>query len=162
VYIRYFWQGNHHTYGHIRCVYTVLANPIWLWPIISWPVRGAHTTAAANVLPSILLRMPIPCAYVCEQKLLQLTCYPASFCACLFLVHTCVSKYLTSSSPHFAPLLQVSFMMQLARDPASFRTSSKPRDFQLLSSVPLLPAQAFLSRLLLMLGSFVIMCLLLF
>ena len=27
VYVRYFWQGNHHTYGHIRCVYTVLANP---------------------------------------------------------------------------------------------------------------------------------------
>jgi hypothetical protein len=28
VYIRYFKQGNHHTCGHIRCVYTVLANPI--------------------------------------------------------------------------------------------------------------------------------------
>jgi hypothetical protein len=28
VYIRYFKQGNHHTYGHIRCVCTVLANPI--------------------------------------------------------------------------------------------------------------------------------------
>jgi hypothetical protein len=27
VYIRYFWQGNHHTYGHIRCAYTVLSNP---------------------------------------------------------------------------------------------------------------------------------------
>jgi hypothetical protein len=27
VYIRYFNLGNHHTYGHIRCVYTVLANP---------------------------------------------------------------------------------------------------------------------------------------
>jgi hypothetical protein len=27
VYIRYFKQGNHHTYGHTRCVYTVLANP---------------------------------------------------------------------------------------------------------------------------------------
>jgi hypothetical protein len=26
VYIRCFWQGNHHTYGHIRCRYTVLAN----------------------------------------------------------------------------------------------------------------------------------------
>jgi len=25
----YFWQGNHHTYGHIRCVYTVLTNPIY-------------------------------------------------------------------------------------------------------------------------------------
>ena len=27
MYIWYFWQGNHHTYGHIRCVCTVLANP---------------------------------------------------------------------------------------------------------------------------------------
>jgi len=25
--IRYFWQGNHEIYGHIRCIYTVLANP---------------------------------------------------------------------------------------------------------------------------------------
>jgi hypothetical protein len=27
VYIWYFWQGNHQMYGHIRCIYTVLANP---------------------------------------------------------------------------------------------------------------------------------------
>jgi len=27
VHIRYFWQGNHQIYGHIRCIYTVLANP---------------------------------------------------------------------------------------------------------------------------------------
>jgi hypothetical protein len=27
VYIRYFWQGNHQIHGHIRCIYTVLANP---------------------------------------------------------------------------------------------------------------------------------------
>ena len=27
MYIWYFWQGNHQIYGHIRCVYTVLANP---------------------------------------------------------------------------------------------------------------------------------------
>jgi len=27
VYIRYFWQVNHQIYGHIRCIYTVLANP---------------------------------------------------------------------------------------------------------------------------------------
>ena len=25
--IRYFWQGNHQIYGHIRCIYTVLASP---------------------------------------------------------------------------------------------------------------------------------------
>ena len=29
MYIRYFWQGIHHTYGHIRCRYTVLANPTY-------------------------------------------------------------------------------------------------------------------------------------
>jgi len=27
--IRYFWQGNHQIYGHIRCIYTVLANPMY-------------------------------------------------------------------------------------------------------------------------------------
>jgi hypothetical protein len=27
VYIRYFWQGNHQIYGHIRRTFTVLANP---------------------------------------------------------------------------------------------------------------------------------------
>ena len=30
VYIRYFWQGNHQIYGHIRGIYTVLANPDYL------------------------------------------------------------------------------------------------------------------------------------
>jgi hypothetical protein len=29
VYIRHFWQGNHQIYGHIRCIYTVLANPMY-------------------------------------------------------------------------------------------------------------------------------------
>ena len=28
--IRYLWQGNHQIYGHIRRIYTVLANPIYL------------------------------------------------------------------------------------------------------------------------------------
>ena len=27
MYIQCIWQGNHHTYGHIRCVYTIVANP---------------------------------------------------------------------------------------------------------------------------------------
>ena len=30
VYIRSFWQGNHQVYGHIRCIYTVLANPTYM------------------------------------------------------------------------------------------------------------------------------------
>jgi hypothetical protein len=31
MYKRYFWQGNHHRYGNIRCRYTVLANPNHVW-----------------------------------------------------------------------------------------------------------------------------------
>ena len=36
VYIRYFWQGNYQTYGHIQCIYTVLANPK------HWHVRQSY------------------------------------------------------------------------------------------------------------------------
>ena len=36
MYIRHFWQGNHRIYGHIRCIYTVLANPTYLL----WKVQG--------------------------------------------------------------------------------------------------------------------------
>jgi len=31
VYIWYFWQVNHQRYGHIRCIYTALANPSYLF-----------------------------------------------------------------------------------------------------------------------------------
>ena len=33
MYVRYFWQGNHQIYGHIRGVYTVLANPTELMKV---------------------------------------------------------------------------------------------------------------------------------
>jgi len=33
VHIRYYWQGNHQIYGHIRCIYTVLANPRYTQPV---------------------------------------------------------------------------------------------------------------------------------
>ena len=39
MYIRYFWQGNHHTYGHIQCVYTVLVNPTYL---LHWHTAGVR------------------------------------------------------------------------------------------------------------------------
>jgi len=41
VYIRYFWQGNHQIYGHIRCIYTVLANPIKLLNAFAYTEDGA-------------------------------------------------------------------------------------------------------------------------
>jgi len=41
VYIQYFEQGNHHTYGHIRCVYMVMANP----KVLTNPVTGVMRRA---------------------------------------------------------------------------------------------------------------------
>ena len=30
VHVRFFWQGDHQIYGHVRCMFTVLANPTYL------------------------------------------------------------------------------------------------------------------------------------
>jgi len=35
VYLWYLWQGNHQIYGHVRCIYAVLANP-------NYRVRGTR------------------------------------------------------------------------------------------------------------------------
>jgi len=41
VHIRYFWPGNYHIYGHIRCIYTVLADPIHeTWIMSFYCCRG--------------------------------------------------------------------------------------------------------------------------
>jgi hypothetical protein len=36
VYIRYFWQKHHQIHGHIRCIYTILANPKRLCFVLSY------------------------------------------------------------------------------------------------------------------------------
>jgi len=47
VYIRYFWQGNHQIYGHIRCIYTVLANPTYVC------LNQLVGTDARNIAPGL-------------------------------------------------------------------------------------------------------------
>ena len=33
IYIQYFWLGDRQIYGHIRCLYTILANPTYVYPV---------------------------------------------------------------------------------------------------------------------------------
>jgi len=40
--ILFFWQENHQIYGHIRCIYTVLANPTYTHTVYTHNVYGAH------------------------------------------------------------------------------------------------------------------------
>ena len=41
---QYFWQGNHHIYGHVQFSYTVLANPTWpyVWHTCVHSANGWH------------------------------------------------------------------------------------------------------------------------
>jgi hypothetical protein len=59
VYIRYFWQGNHQIYGHIRCIYTVLANPKYM-------VTSLHKYRIYTVYIYIYIFWPtlVVCAFI--------------------------------------------------------------------------------------------------
>ena len=57
VYIRCFWQKNHQIYGHIRCIYTVLANPRY---VCQWCKGGqSHVREmegrATNVISELVI-----------------------------------------------------------------------------------------------------------
>jgi len=45
--IRYFWQENHRIYDHIRCIYTVLANPIYKYTLYGLVV-GMYVQTACD------------------------------------------------------------------------------------------------------------------
>jgi hypothetical protein len=50
--IRYFWQGNHQNYGHLRCIYTILANPNYLQ--CSYELEWILGSSGSNKLEFIL------------------------------------------------------------------------------------------------------------
>jgi len=65
VFIRYFWQGNHQIHGHIRCIYTVLANPIHLTTKTSVCALESISICflGCNSLPFLFLSL---LAYICS------------------------------------------------------------------------------------------------
>jgi len=81
MYIRYFWQGIKHIYGHIRCMYTLQAIPIhifiWLWPTVAKYI--------AVLIPGISL----PCLIAMASSIVGCQCLllcllPSSFSAAAF------------------------------------------------------------------------------
>ena len=77
VFIRYFWQGSHQIYGHIRCVYTVLANPkaslsitsaYWFSPRLryrSYMVSRESTWYLQEAMYASMIYYTLSCARVC-------------------------------------------------------------------------------------------------
>ena len=68
VYIRDFWQGNNQIYGHIRCIYSVLANPTYLvfYFTRSWCYLLLCTTIARNtqVQPHLVFHATISIYFI--------------------------------------------------------------------------------------------------
>ena len=74
IYIRYFWLGNQQIYGHIRCIYTVLANPTynrtssynstlsyitpWAWHQLTLSLCVGVTTAHQHLQSQIVIHHP--------------------------------------------------------------------------------------------------------
>jgi len=58
VYIQYFWQGNHQICGHIRRIYTVLANPAYTLPdsyVHSAPILVQHACSFTDDLALLMI-----------------------------------------------------------------------------------------------------------
>ena len=64
VHIRYFWQGNHQIYGHIRCIYTVLANPKHIYEAAPWTIKGAIRYKRAQQAGPVSWAPPTPLAFL--------------------------------------------------------------------------------------------------
>jgi len=61
VYIQYFWQRNHQIYGHIRCMYTVLANP-------KHACSSNQATSSSNWFSTYICIRLGSCSCVCVAK----------------------------------------------------------------------------------------------
>ena len=87
LYIRCFWQGNHHIYGHVRCVYTVLANPRHVAECRAVQLCGMHHIIASTVF-ILSIRQHQRCVSWARQILGKLT---ACVCVCAYVcVYVCV------------------------------------------------------------------------
>jgi len=102
VYLRYFWYGNHQTYSHLWCIYTVLANPTYavysmanmLMLILSSFLLCATFSVPCiawshcRVLVSLLLEQvrlgprPLPAT-------VTVSLFVCLFTVCLFVVYLC-------------------------------------------------------------------------
>jgi len=66
VYIRCFWQRNHQKYGHIRCIYTVLANPTYMYAVYDRIFGGfpCPTTVYTPFMTVYLVTSPAKLLYI--------------------------------------------------------------------------------------------------
>ena len=92
VYIRYFWQGFHQIYGHIRRIYTVLANPMYNPHLQNRNVKAPSCAKhQSGLVPELAWNMfPTAYSYSASGFLAQVVQEHLEFIFCL-LVHRSLS-----------------------------------------------------------------------
>ena len=99
VYVRYFWQGNHQIYGHIRCIYGIFGREITKYMVIYgayvrfWPTLGVlhypqksalqsmkHTQVRQWAQASLLCIVPCPLRFAGPSQLRDLKVETLGLC----------------------------------------------------------------------------------
>jgi len=67
-----FWQGNHEIYSHIRCIYTILANPIYMHKctVLANPIYMHRCMVLAN--PIYMHRCMVLANPICMHRCMVL------------------------------------------------------------------------------------------
>ena len=97
--IQYFWEGNHQIYGHIRCIYTVLAGPPYTWQVHNSGVMEPWSDYVFELDPT---KPPEPVSLehlqglrcvcvVCVCALHARVCMCVCLCVCIY-VRVCESE----------------------------------------------------------------------
>jgi hypothetical protein len=118
IYMRYFWQGNHRIYGHIRCIYTVLANPMymrakctckWLKDVVvekvvcffacSWSPSVCRLAYAPQTLSGSFHEL-VPCRVGCVFRAINQLFNHVCVCVCMCLILQAMARELLMAGDH--------------------------------------------------------------
>ena len=129
MYIQYLWQGNHQIYGHIRCIYTVLASLISTVPCpFQLPFNHTHASTHATIdsacfIPAALtLPAPFHSPFNHTHASTHTTTDSASF----------IPAALTIPAPFQLPFNHTHASTQITTDSASFNYLLLSRSLPLL------------------------------
>ena len=81
VYVRYQWQGHQQIYGHLRCIYTVLANHIHLVLLHSIPTRFCSPWLVQRVLMTACIACSSKDGQILRRVPSQQKCSQSTQCA---------------------------------------------------------------------------------
>ena len=128
--IQYFWQGNHQTYGQIRCMYMVMANPTYtVHGVYVWFRPAMHDSAVQGGVKCLrAASRPRAALLDWHQKVLRSS---LDKCACRLcrVLHICMPCIACTSYMYAVYLIRVCRVLHTPKHAASIDrfASIKPK-----------------------------------